>query len=41
MARRDKPKHEAKKPKKAKPAQTPKHEGLIIPRPPLGGMPHS
>jgi len=38
MAKRDKPRHEAKKPKKNKALS--KH-GAPAPKPPLGGLPHS
>lgn len=38
MAKRDKPRHEAKKPKKSK--VDVKH-GVAAPKPPLGGLPHS
>lgn len=37
MAKRDKPRHETKKPKKNKAV---KH-GAATPTPPLGGLPHS
>lgn len=37
MASRDKPRHEPKKPKKSK-SQV---HAPVVPRPPLGGLPHS
>jgi hypothetical protein len=38
MAKRDKPRHEAKKPKKIK---AKKPTGPIVVTPPMGGIPHS
>jgi hypothetical protein len=40
MASRDKPRHEQKKPKKNKAVQHGEH-APAVPRPPLGGLPHS
>ncbi len=39
MASRNKPRHEPKKPKKAK--VPPREQHPVIHRPPLGGLPHS